>query len=111
MERTDTPFLCGHGGGKWDGDIVRGRCRLPGDTRPTYDPYRSAESDFRWMNKTYEYAMRERSKGNDTAARIWTMEVENAFARVVMQLTTATPEQRRQLLERALPLIKKLSAN
>jgi len=110
MERTNTPFLCGHGGGKWEGDIVNGRCRLPGDTRPTYDPYRSAQDDFRWMSKSYDYAMRERAKGNDTAARIWTMEVENTFARVVMQLTTATPEQRKELLAQALPLIEKLSA-
>jgi hypothetical protein len=109
FERTDTPFMCGHANGRWEGDIVDGHCRLPGDTSPSYDPYKKARQLAKYMKDDLKIIKSESTKGNTDSALVFIGEMERNFARVIMQLTTARPDQRQEILQQVLPLIDELA--
>jgi hypothetical protein len=97
--KTNTPFNCGRAGGQWDGDIVQGRCRLPGDTAPRYDARREATVVAENYRKALAAANIARVAGKDTRSRMLTLAAEREFAALVGLVSSLPHAEGQKLID------------
>jgi hypothetical protein len=97
--KTNTPFNCGRAGGQWDGDIVKGRCRLPGDTSPRYDARREADLVAANFRSALAAANTARAIGKDQRARMLTIAAEREFAALVGLVSSLPHAEGQRLID------------
>lgn len=97
--KTNTPFNCGRAGGQWDGDIVQGRCRLPGDTSPRYDARREADVVAANFRRSLAAANIARATGKDDRSRMMTLAAEREFATLVGLVSSLPHTEGQKLID------------
>jgi hypothetical protein len=102
--RTNLPFNCGRAGGSWDGDIVHGRCRLPGDTSPLFDPAREAKVAAGQFDIMLSRAKQHRAAGNEANSRKWAIAAEQEFTTLVSLVSSMPHSEGQRLADRTLRL-------
>lgn len=105
-----TPFNCDRARGRWEGDIVNGRCRLPGDKSKPYDPGVHLKTDAAALQWQVDEAIRYWQEGKAANALLYAKMAEQTFATMLGLTTTMSPETRARTIDAGLAEIRRLSA-
>lgn len=106
----DTPFNCGRARGEWEGDIVNGRCRLPGSRQKPYNPRDYLQRDAKLMQWQADEAVRLWQEGDVREALSYARLAEQTFATMLGLTTTMDAETRALVVGAGLSEIERVVA-